>query len=180
MEFGVEHLMRDIAHLQHTREELGYLDGCRADKNGAAAVAHLDYLVDHGVVFLACCLIDTVLKVFARYGTVCRNLHDIKLIDVPELTGFRHCSTCHAGKLVVHAEIVLQRDSGECLCRSLHAHMLFRLDSLMEAVAPASAFHDTSCLFVNDFHLAVDDNVFVILVEHTVGLEQLLECMHTL
>ena len=58
--------------------------------------------------------------------------------------------------------------------------MLLCLDSLMEAVAPPSAFHDTSCLLVDNLHLSVYDNILIVLVEHTVGLEQLLEGMDTL
>ena len=50
----------------------------------------------------------------------------------------------------------------------------------MQTVAPAAALHDTSCLLVDDLHLSVDDHVLVVLVKHTVGLQQLLEGMYTL
>ena len=80
---------------------------------------------------------------------------------------------------MIHTEIVLQGDGGECLCGSLHLYVLLGLYSLMESIAPAASLHDTSCLLVNDFHLTVDNDIFVILVEHGVGLEQLLQRVHT-
>ena len=58
--------------------------------------------------------------------------------------------------------------------------MLLGLDSLMETVAPAASFHDTSCLLIHNLHLTVDNDIFVVLVEHGVGLEQLLQGVHTL
>ena len=58
--------------------------------------------------------------------------------------------------------------------------MLLSLHGLMKSVAPAASFHDTSCLLIHNLHLAVDNDIFVILVEHGVCLEQLLQCMHTL
>ena len=50
----------------------------------------------------------------------------------------------------------------------------------MQSVAPAAAFHDTSSLLVNNLHLAVHDNILVVLVEHSVCLEELLQRVHAL
>ena len=109
-----------------------------------------------------------------------RNLYHVELIDVPELTGLGAGSTCHTRKLVVHTEVVLQGDGGKGLCGSLYLDMLLGLDSLVQAVAPASAFHDTACLLVDNLHLAVHHDVFVVLVEHGVGLQELLQGVHAL
>ena len=108
-----------------------------------------------------------------------RNLYHVELIDVPELTGLGAGSTCHTRKLVVHTEVVLQGDGGKGLCGSLYLDMLLGLDSLVQAVAPASAFHDTACLLVDNLHLAVHNNVLVVLVEHGVSLQQLLQGVYT-
>ena len=75
---------------------------------------------------------------------------------------------------MVHTEIVLQGDGGKGLRGSLDLHVLLGLDSLMQSVAPAASLHDTSRLLVDNLHLAVDDHVLIVLVEHAVGLEQLL------
>ena len=57
--------------------------------------------------------------------------------------------------------------------------MLLCLYSLVQTIAPAAAFHDTACLLVHDLDLAVHDNILVVLVEHGVSIEQLLQGVHT-
>ena len=109
-----------------------------------------------------------------------RNLYDIEFVDVPEFASLCACGTGHTCQLVVHTEIVLKGDGSEGLSGSLDTHMLLSLDSLVQAVAPASAFHDTACLLVDNLHLAVHNNVLVVLVEHGVSLQQLLQGMYTL
>ena len=56
--------------------------------------------------------------------------------------------------------------------------MLLGLDSLVQTIAPLSTFHDTSRLLVDNLHFAVDDDIFVVLVEHCICLEQLLQGMN--
>ena len=63
---------------------------------------------------------------------------------------------------------------------AFHLHVLLGLDSLMQSVAPAAAFHDTACLLIDNLHFAVDDHIFVVLVEHAVGLQQLLDGVYAL
>ena len=50
----------------------------------------------------------------------------------------------------------------------------------MQSVAPAAAFHDTARLFIDNLHLAVNDHILVVLVEHAVSLQQLLQCVYAL
>ena len=49
----------------------------------------------------------------------------------------------------------------------------------MQSVAPAASFHDSSCLLIHNLDLSVDDNILVILIEHAVGFEQLLQRVYT-
>ena len=81
---------------------------------------------------------------------------------------------------MVHAEVVLQGDSGEGLRGSFHSHMFLCLHSLVQSVAPTAAFHDTASLLVNDFHLTVNHHILVVFVEHGVRLQQLLQGVHAL
>ena len=80
---------------------------------------------------------------------------------------------------MVHTEVVLQGNGSESLCGSFHLHVFLSFHSLVESIAPAAAFHNTTCLFVYDFHLAIENNVFIVLIEHGVSLEQLLQRVHT-
>ena len=66
------------------------------------------------------------------------------------------------------------------MCRGLNLHVLLGLDGLVQSVAPATAFHYTAGLLVNNLYLAINDYIFIVLVEHGVSLEQLLQGMHTL
>ena len=82
---------------------------------------------------------------------------------------------------MVHTEVVLQGDGSEGLCSSLHFHTLLGLDSLMQAIAIAAAFHDTAGLLVHNLHLTLlGHDVLGILFEHRIGLEQLVDGVYTL
>ncbi len=81
---------------------------------------------------------------------------------------------------MIHAEVVLQGNRSECLCRSFDLDMLLGFDSLMQTVTPATTFHDTSRLFVYNFNLAVDNNILIVAVEHGISFEQLQDGVDTL
>ena len=180
VELGVEHLVRNLAHVEHLRDKLRELYRCGTYEHRATAVAHLYDFVDNGCILLAVGLVYTVVEVLAEHRTVCRNLYNVELVDIPELACLCRSSTGHTSELVVHTEVVLQCDGSECLCGCLHLYVLLSLYSLVESVAPAAAFHDTACLLVDNLHLAVHNNVLVVLVEHGVSLQQLLQGMYTL
>ena len=50
----------------------------------------------------------------------------------------------------------------------------------METVTPTASLHDTAGLLVHNLDFAVLDYILVVEVEHGVGLQQLLEGVHTL
>ena len=56
---------------------------------------------------------------------------------------------------------------------SLYFHTLLGFDGLMKSVGIPASFHDTAGLFVNDLDLVVVDHIFLILVEESVGFQQL-------
>ena len=82
---------------------------------------------------------------------------------------------------MVHAEVVLQRDGGKGLCGGFDLDALLGFDGLVQAIAPATTLHDTTCLLIDDLDLAVlRDDVINVPVEHAECLEQLVHGMHTL
>ena len=179
VELGVQHVVRYLAHLEHLAQHLGNLHRGRADQDRTSGFDQGLNLLDDRLVFLALRLVHPVVHVDTRHRTVRRNLHHVQLVDAPELAGLGHRRTGHTGQLMVHAEIVLQGDGGESLCGRLYLHMLLGLHRLMQAVAPASSVHDTARLLVHDFHLAVYHDILVVAVEHRVGLQELLQGVHT-
>ena len=68
----------------------------------------------------------------------------------------------------------------ERLVLLLDLHALLRLDRLMEALAPAAAFHDPAGELVDDLHLAVLDHVVDVDVVERLGLERLVEVVDEL
>ena len=58
-------------------------------------------------------------------------------------------------ELLVHAEVVLERDRREGLVLLLDPHALLGLDRLVQTLAPAAAFEDAAGELVDDLHLAV-------------------------
>ena len=173
---GVEGVVWDMAHVEHLAQHFGYFNRCGTHEHRTACVAHLYDFFDDGLVFLARSLVDAVVEVLAGDGLVGGNLHHVELVDVPEFACLGAGRTGHTGEFVVHAEVVLQGDGGECLCGSLH--VLLGFHGLVESVAPAASLHDTAGLLVHDFHFTVHHHVLVVDVEHGVGLEQLLQGVH--
>ena len=178
VQLGVEHVVRDAAQLEHAAQQLGDFHRCCSDQHRASSFYHFLNFVDYGVVFLFLCLVYAVVHVDASHRTVGRDGHDVEFVDVPELACLSLCGTSHTGKLVIHAEVVLQGDCCEGLCRGFHFHALFRLDGLVQTVAVAAAFHDTSCLLVDNFDFSVVDDVFDVAVKESIGLEQLVDSVH--
>ena len=151
----------------------GLLDRDRADEDRLALLVPLDDVVDDGVELRLLRLEDEVVVVGARDRHVGRNLDDVQPVDLDELLLLGLGRTGHAAELLVEAEVVLERDGRQRDVLFLDRDALFRLDSLVEAFAPAPAFHDPARELVDDLHLAVLDHVVVVAVVERLGLQRL-------
>ena len=180
MEFGIEHLVWNLPHIEHLGEQFRNLHRGCTDEGGASAVAHLLYFIDDGIVFFACSLVHSVVHVFSCHGPVGGDFHHVQLVDIPELAGLCRSGTGHTCQFVVHAEIVLQGDGGKGLCGSFYLHMFLGLNGLVKSIAPTTAFHDSASLLINDLDLTIHNDIFVVLIKHCIGLEQLLQSMNTI
>ena len=76
-------------------------------------------------------------------------------------------------ELVVHPEVVLQRDRREGLVLLLDAHALLGLDGLVQALRPAAALEDAAGELVDDPHLVVDHGVVDVALVQRLGLQRL-------
>ena len=170
---GVEHRVRDAELAQALGQQLGDLDRDRADEHRLAlVVALLDLARDRAPLALAG-LVDLVVLVHADHRLVRGDLHDADLVDLHELGGLGEGRARHAGELVVHAEVVLQRDRRERLVLLADAHALLGLDGLVQALRPAPAVQDPAGELVDDLDLAVDDGVVDVLLVERLGLQRL-------
>ena len=95
-----------------------------------------------------------------------------------ELAGLGGRGAGHPGELVVHAEVVLERDGGEGLVLLFDPHALLRLDGLVQTFAPAPALEDPAGELVDDLDLAVLDDVVDVALEELLGAQRGLELVH--
>ena len=165
--------MRDPLLVELLAEQLGDLDGDRADEHRLARrVARLELAHDRAPLAVLG-LEDLVVLVAADHRAVRGHLHDRQLVDLHELGGLGEGRAGHARELVVHAEVVLQRDRRERLVLLLDAHVLLRLDRLVQALRPAPAVEDAAGELVDDLDLAVDDGVVDVALVERLGAQRL-------
>ncbi len=108
------------------------------------------------------------------------NRHHVEAVDLVEFGRFGFGRAGHAGKLLVHAEIILEGDRGERLILALDLHAFFRFDRLVQPVRPAPSRHLPPGEFVDDNHLAVFHHVIDVLLEERVRAQALVDVMDQL
>ncbi len=176
----VEHVVRHAAAREQLGEVLGGLDGDRADENRLPGLVALDDVLDHGGPLRVLRLEDVVVLVEASDGHVGRDLDHVQVVDLDELLLLGLRGTGHAAKLLVEAEVVLQGDRRERDVLLADRNALFRLDRLVQALAPAAAFHDATGELVDDLDLAVLDDVVDVLLVERLRLQRLREVVDEL
>ena len=131
-----------------------------------------DFLEDGGE-FFAPGLVNRVVGVLARDGSVGGNDEDAELVNVEKFgrLGFRRAG--HAGQFLVKTEIILNGDGGERLGFALDLDAFLGFHGLMQAVAPSPAGHEAAGVLVHDDDLVFLDHVFHVELVKAVGLEQL-------
>ena len=159
-------------------ELLRLLDRDRADQHRLALLVALGDVVGGGVVLRVLGLVDEVGVVGADHRPVGRDRHDLEVVGVRELAGLGGRGAGHARELVVHAEVVLERDRREGLVLLLDLHALLGLDRLVQTLAPAAALEDAAGELVDDLHLAVLHEVVDVALEQLLGAQRLLDLVH--
>ena len=132
-------------------------------------------VVDDGVVLRFLGAVDEVRLVIADHRLVGRDRNHAELVDLVELAGLGHRRTGHAGELVVEAEVVLQGDRGEGLVLLADLDALLGLDRLVQAVVVAAAREHPAGVLVDDEHLALHDDVLLVVAEELLGLDRVVE-----
>ena len=132
--------------------------------------------LDNGNEFFPLGAIDEIRAIFADHGLVGGNGDGFQSVDLAEFHSFGLGCAGHARKLVVHAEVVLERNAGQRLIFRLDVHPFLGFQSLMQSIAETAPFHEAAGELVHDDHLAflADDVVHVALVG-MVGTQRLLD-----
>ena len=158
--------------LQLAGQVLALLDADRADEHRLAGLVALGDVLDDGVELGDLALVDEVGLVDAADRLVGRDRHDAELVGVHQLGGLGGGRAGHPGELVVHAEVVLQRDRREGLVLLLDLHAFLGLHRLVDALAPAPTLEDAAGELVDDLHLAVLDDVVLVPLVELLGLQR--------
>ncbi len=154
---------------------LGLLDRRGADEDRLPlGVGFLDDREDR-LVFLFLRPVDLIVLVLAHDLPVGRDRDDVEAVDVHELFRLGERGARHAGELVVHAEIVLERDRRDGLVLRLDWLAFLRLQRLVQALAVAAARHHAAGELVDDDHLTILDDVVLVALEQLVRAQRLLE-----
>ena len=107
-------------------------------------------LVGDGDEFFPLGAVDHVGAVEPLEVAIGRDGDDVESVDFPELGGFGHGGARHAADFVVELEEVLERDGGQGLRFFLDADPFFRLDRLVQAVAPVATRHEATGELIDD------------------------------
>ena len=73
------------AETKHTAEEFRSLDICCTYEDRSTLLGKFNYFIDYRIVLSLLRLIDKVILVITGDRSVCRDHHDVKLVDRPEL-----------------------------------------------------------------------------------------------
>ncbi len=174
---GVQNVVRDALLVQEQGQLLGLRNRCRADEDRLAAVVAFLQVLDDRLELGRLRLEDQVRLIDSDHGAVRRDRNDVQLVGRRELGRLGLGGTGHPGELLVHAEVVLERDCRPRVVLVLDPDTFFGLDSLVKAIGPASPLHDPACELVDDLHLAVGHQIVLVPVVELLGLECLLELM---
>ena len=177
MHLRVEHIVRYLTHTQQLAYSLRMLDRGGTNQDRLPLGVKLRHLVGRRDIFLLRRLIDGIRLVDADHRPVCRDHDDLEPVYLLEFFRLGERGAGHTGELLVHAEIVLQRDCRERLILASHLHALFSLDSLVKTVRIAAAEHQAPRKFVYDDDLAVLDDVMDVTLEEVMRLKRLHDLM---
>ena len=169
----IEHAVLDALAFEQFAEVFGLLDGDSTDQHWLAVAVALGNIVDHRVELLPLALVDHVRVVEADHRLIGWDHHHVEIIDLLELYGLGIGGAGHARQFFVHAEVVLNRDSGQGLVFLADADLLFGLNCLVETVRPAPAGHEPASELVNNENLPLLDHIIHIALEQGIRFERL-------
>ena len=172
---SVQHLVRDAMALENLGDLFRLLDRGRSDENRPASGVDFAEFFEDRVIFLAVGPVDDVGIADARHSAVCRNRHDIELVDLPELVGLGHGRSGHARQFLVELEEVLERDRGESLILLLDLDPFLGLDRLVKTVGPLTAGHQAPGELIDDHDLAVLIDVVAVALVEVVRLQRVVD-----
>src|SRR5882757_7750226 len=181
--------MRDAGLFQNFGNGFGFFDGDGAYEHRLSAlvkmadtvgqrIVFLEDAVDHGFKLFFFGAIDDVGIFPANQRAIRWNHDNVKVVNLAEFGSFGFRGTGHAGKLFVHAEVILEGDRRERLVFPLDLHAFFSFNGLVETVGPAPTGHLPSGEFVDDDDFAIFVDVVDIDFVQRMGAQGLIDMVH--
>ncbi|CQB88954.1 Uncharacterised protein [Chlamydia trachomatis] len=118
---------------------------------------------------------NQIILIHTNNWTVRRNWKNAKLVCSHKLGSFRFCSTSHASKLVVHAEVILQSNSCKSLIFCFYFNILFSFNRLMQAFAITTTWKNTASVLVNNQNFAISNNIIAIKKEQFLSFQSIVQ-----
>ncbi len=134
-----------------------------------------DNLPHYCIVFAFGALVNHVGVVGSYHRLVGRHLNHVKPVYFPEFVFLGKRGTGHAGKLLVHPEVILKGYCGESFVFLLDFDMLLGLNSLVQPVGVAPPRHEPPSKGVDYNHAVFIDHIILVAVHHTVGADSLVD-----
>ena len=122
----------------------------------------LDNVIDDCVELSDFAFVDEVWLIESRNFSIRWNGNDTESVGIHEFSRLGRGGTGHTGKLVVHAEVVLQGDRCEGLILLFDLDALFCLDCLVNTFRPTATFENSTGEFVNDLYVSALDDVILV------------------
>ena len=177
MILGVQDNVFDAPPLEGAREAFRLVDGGSADQNRPPQLVHfLDFVCD-GLELLSFRPVDDVWILSSNEGLIGGDNHHVQFINLSELSllGFRRSR--HSRQLVVHAEVVLKSDRGQCLVLALDLDSFLGFQRLVQTIRVAASGHQATGKLIHNHHLSVLDHVVDIAAKKSMGFQSLLNVM---
>src|SRR5215831_1554565 len=130
-------------------------------------------IIDYSFELFTFSSVDHIRVVCADHPLVGGDDHYIQVIDLRELYSLGVGSAGHTTELLIHAKVVLNRNSGKGLVFVTNLYFFFGLNCLMQTVRPAPARHEASSEFIDNDDFSTRDYVVYITLEQAMGSESL-------
>ena len=174
----VEHVVRDAFLGEELSDAFGVFNRGSANEHGLAALLTILNVFDDSRVLLVFSPEHLVLLIDSDHLAVGGDHHRFQTVDVLEFISFGIGRTGHARKLLVHTEVVLERDGSHRLVFLTDFHAFLGFHSLVQTVGPATAGHQTARKLVDDDHFAVLNDVLLITEKECVSAQRCIQVMH--
>ena len=180
MELSIQNVVLNAALRKNARNTLGVVNRNGTNQHRLTILMTLFDVSYNSLELSINGAIDQVIKILTLNRAIRWNNLNRNVVNLTELCVLSHCSTSHTRELVIHEEVILERNSCQSLVFFTYLNVLFCLDCLVKTLRIATAFHNTTSKLVNNLNFTVNDNILLVTMEHVLSLQCLLQVIYQL